>query len=267
MESFDLRVSVKGIDRYLHCRKCYGLYLANEYGLPVVTSGFVYQDPEEILVQDEKIYLCRPDASGNYWRNLPRGRDLTPEGIPAFLMKCQQISPKAILLCLEHPSIALTGTYVERYNISGGVNILVNWFSDVVIEYVGQGFDVGELTRGTNICHERLIVSWNDLYDSREKIFQSCIRTVISREEYRHSRDVRIRNMEKLLGYKRDVLERSIPQSSSTLSFDQFNNIMSQCVLNICSNYRKFNTDNYYVILANLYGNKASVVEIWEMNR
>ncbi len=64
------------------------------------------------------------------------------------------------MLCFAHPSQYFFGKTVERPYISEGLSIVIDWNKSITIEYVGQGFDAGELTRGNNTYHRSVVVPW-----------------------------------------------------------------------------------------------------------
>ena len=167
---FDLNRKNSDLYKYSSYRKCAGLLLANDLRLPVVKRGAIIDhaivegmEQEQLTAALGSVVLCRPDAPAGLWHHLPRGRDLEVVEISKFYSECNRSERTAILLCMQHPSVLFTGTYKQRYEVSGGVCIRFDWLNSVLVEYVGPGFDVGELSRGFTNAHFTVEASWGIL--------------------------------------------------------------------------------------------------------
>ena len=272
MQDFNLDISLNRIIQFINYRKCRGLLLAYLYDLPIVKTGIIVDRPltkEEINQLKQKmgnIFLCRPDSPIKRWSKLPRGMDVKINQINTFYKKCLEVNNRAILLCFTHPSIYFTGGIVERYRISGGVNILVDWFRKISIEYVGPGFDVGELTRGCNNYHCLIEIPWDLVLYPPPYIWEKCALKSISSRKYQYSRRNRVDTLVKNMNYNKIYVEHFIPEKISLLSKEVFCGVFHECIIKIVRNYEFFHVDVPIVILANLYGTKIHVIEVWESN-
>lgn len=268
---FDLNCDAgKKLFEFEKYRKCKGLLRAYLYGLPVVPIGVIidsYISDKSIEFIKKKlgdIVMCRPDAPLQRWTGLPSGRDLKVENINNFLKECRESNPCAILLCFCHPSIYFTGSFVKRHYISGAMNILIDWNNSISMEYVGPGFDCGELTKGRNVCHSVAYVPWY-LSDLPSKYIWNHVElNHIEHEKYKISRQKRIHMLSKS-GYDINELQNSIPVIENCLNRKIFFEVYEKCVKNIVKFSHDFSEEIPLVIMLNFYeGFKLHVFEIWD---
>ena len=134
--------------------------------MPVVTEGFLLTGPIDgntSAYLEEKYggtVMCRVDAPFGQWGRIPRGRDIEVSRLNDYRERSAKSYLGSILLCFRHPSVFFTGRFIERWEIRGGINILIIWNSLIIIEYVGKGFDVGDLSRGICSSHQTIKIPW-----------------------------------------------------------------------------------------------------------
>lgn len=257
---------------YASYRKCYGLLTANMCYLPIVTNGFVLKgeiDKDDIRYLQEKygsVVMCRIDAPFNSWKRIPRGRDIAICELNDHYKQMRSFAYNYILLCFQHPSLFFAGEFIERWEIYGGVNVLILWNNQISIEYVGKGFDVGDITRGTNNIHQSITIQWEMRNRNIAEIWNAAKMTFITDEDYTLSRKLRIDTLLKM-GYKRDVVEGHLPLCPFPLEFSFFNNFYRECVLPIIWKKKLFVEDEPITVLVNAYGDSVfHVFEIWGAN-
>jgi hypothetical protein len=269
------RRGIEALTPYLHYGKLSGLLRAHRIGLPVSTKGFIVRKPVlDISRLGRQVLLCRDDVPMGTGTLLPRGRDLRPHLISQHLTDLQRHHPEAIVLALRHPSIQLTGRYLHRYQTAGAFTAL---FSDdaVTIEWVGPGFDVGDLTRARSV-HVSITVPWGDVNDQPSRVFMNAKHVYktfwnISPEEYLLSRRRRIEELLGSLGESHWAeIDRSIPVDQTPLTTSLYTLIVSRCIDPF--RFRRFTADTSYeesgaVIMANLYHRSPYVFEICEPKR
>lgn len=266
--------SVRALENYSHYRRLHGFLIANKWGLPVSQEGFlitdIYSDLEEIINdKDYCVVMCRPDAPIEKGKNLPRGRDLPPGAILAFLSEIRNICKEAIIIAFKHPSIELLGVYVPRYKTSGAAVTLINIRENIIIDYVGPGFDAGDITRGKTV-HSSILIPWDQRYIKPDQILRQARITEsiyqISDENYTLSREDRITDLLQLLGEKHyEEIEGAIPLSTPKVTptlLANIYNIYKDCVdkpFYVDSKY----LGNRFAILINMYGHKMHVFEVY----
>ncbi len=256
--------------RYGNYRKTKGLLQAYLHDLAVVPKGIIVDDyltEEDITEIKDKIgsyFMCRPDAPSNEWHGLPRGRDLNIEGINSFLSECRKVNPKAILLCSYHASVYFTGEVVARYKTSGAANLIIDWGKSVNLEYVGPGFDGGELTRGKSSSHTSISIPWYLTDWPAHFIWDYITKQNINVSDYEKSRETRICSLEEM-GHIRSITEEQIPRSPTSVDKKLFCDIYEKCVKKVVKYPKAFDQNVPVMILLSLYKNhKIHVFEIWD---
>lgn len=256
------------IYQYKNYRKTQGFLKAYLYGLSVVPKGVIIDDylsDADILNVKSilgNILMCRPDAPVNEWYGLPRGKDLNPEDLNSFLTECKKINTKAVLLCFMHPSIYFTGSLVERYKISGAVNVIIDWGNCIDIEYVGSGYDCGELSRGFSSSHTTISTPW--IFTDCPPWFMwnhSSIKNV-NQEEYAQSRISRIKTLCDM-GYPLEIIKSSIPAHYKNMDKKLFCDIHEKCIKKIIKSGGDFDVKSPVMIMINLYEDQQHIFEIW----
>jgi hypothetical protein len=231
--------SMRALEMYQHFGKCHGYLLAARYGLPVSWEGFVLSAPSENLCEISadsgyRTVLCRPDAPMGKGNGLPRGRDLPLDAIPGFLDSVRTICDEAVILALKHPSVELVGHYVPRYRLSGGLMIAVLKYDSIVVEYVGSGFDVGDITRGRGV-HWGVSIPWEYRHGDPADTLRYARLTkgidMIDEELYLQCREERIAELIDELGEPhREDIACSIPLVPCPLAPGIFQRVCSTCL-------------------------------------
>lgn len=160
------------LGHYATYGKLEGWQRALRLGLPVSEVGFLCTSPSAALlpIPPSTVLLCRPDAPPGLGQALPRGRDLRPHQVSYFVEEVQALEPSAVVVAFLHPSLQFTGAYLPRYRTSGAATIL-RLQGAWIVEYVGPGYDVGDLTRGAAV-HVSLRIPSEALADSASSILR-----------------------------------------------------------------------------------------------
>ncbi len=271
---FDLgKKDNSALEKFKTYRKCSGFLNAYLFGSPVVTRGVIvdnYLSPTDI----EKIkstvgdtLMCRPDAQFKNWFKLPRGRELKVEEINDFLALCKKSNTEAILLCFSFLSVYFTGRYIDRYLKTGSANVVIDWGKSITIEYVGQGFDGGELTKGKGNSHTSVSIPWEVSEWPAEFIWHNSTTHInnINNEMYSKFRKERIKALVEL-EYPQDKVEAAIPSYPVYMSKKVFINVFRNCVKNSIKCSENFDHKVPTMVLIDLYDQKCHVVEVWNSN-
>lgn len=272
IEFFDFKnYKVEPLIEYKNYRKCKGVLQASKYGLPIVPNGFVVNRPlscmdiEKIKQNIGDVVLCRPDAPKCQWYGLPRGRDLKIEEINAFFIQCQKINPSSILLCFLHPSVYFTGNMATRYDLSGACNVIINWEKNISIDFVGTGYDCGELSRGKNLAHSTVVIPWYLCDWPSDFIWNHLTVSHISSLKYEKSRKARVDALVEL-GYDKAVVEQKIPTGPSRLDKSLFCTVFDECIKKVIKYPEEFTFKIPLMITINIYNSQPHVFEIWQSN-
>lgn len=276
MKFFNLTKKDNILNNYINYGKVRGLFAAFSYSLPVSKTGWVCSSPNDSIEKISEMHndyrmLCRPDAPDGQSSKLPRGKDLSIGEIRSYCREVQSVIPEAIILAFPHPSVDISGRYIPRYEVSGGVMVMVEKFQFIAIDYVGQGFDVGEITRGNNIhtsivipgesMHEMLAVPAEEWPNRHDFSLQN-----ISPKEYEASRKSRIKELSGYLEKSTKVAyEKVIPYHAPTFSLSILNQINSLIKPVIMSKSMK--VGETFGIMINLYEENPYVFEIYSPTR
>lgn len=260
------------LTKYAMYRKCYGLLTASMCDLPIVSEGFIIsgsvdeKDIQEMVVDYGDIVMCRPDAKYNSWHRLLRGKDVCTKDILNYYNENRKHVSEMVLLCFKHPSIYFTGNKVERWGISGGINILFLWYSKIIVDYVGKGFDVGDISRGQTQPHQTITIDWSMVRKDLQSVWDTLSYSIISQDAYSESRKNRIEFL-KTQGYNFQILENSIPLSFEPMEYKCFQLLYKECIMPVVWKKNLFNEQIPITILVNRYQFKFHVFEIWESSK
>lgn len=100
-----------------------------------------------------------------------------------------------------------------RYDYDGGFNVLFNVDHEVIIEFVGKGFDAHEITQGLAV-HERYIIPWGDIpfVGCRDKL-REYGGIVVNDNEYAAQRKERFGYLVDGCNYSPEDVEAGLPTS------------------------------------------------------
>ncbi len=272
IERFNNQNFLSLFTKYSTYRKCYGLLNASMCDLPIVSEGFIIsgsldeKDVQELVLDYGDTVMCRPDAKYNSWYRLLRGKDICIEDILNYYNENRKCASEMILLCFKHPSIYFTGSKVERWGISGGINILFLWHSKIIVDYVGEGFDVGDISRGQTQPHQTITIDWSMVRKDLQSIWDTLSYSIISAGAYSESRKNRIEFL-KGQGYNLRILENNIPLLFEPMEYKCFQLLYKGCIIPVIWNKNLFNEQIPITILINRYQFKFHVFEIWESSK
>ena len=257
--------------------KLKGWDICNSLGLP--SFGDVYILSYNIDVNNPKIkelfgqepLLCRTDAPIGQGYKMIRGRDVKLDNINSYLSEVKKCSKDGVILMSKHPSTMLTGHYTPRYKTNGAIMAVFEKGDRILIDYVGPGFDVGDITRGKTI-HTAISIPWDSMHekpirnykDARmigEGLFQ------ITDEQYQVSRNNRIKELTLNLNEQEiDEIEDSIPKKTPKLDYKLFKQLCDECIDKII--YGNFQMPSKpFGIMMNIYEDKFCVFEVWNIER
>lgn len=128
--------------------KTKGYVLGLEAGLSVSENAWLYTGETDIGLDDGVRYICRPDGPMGVIVGMPRGRTLAPSQFPDFLTEIRRIDSDAALLILEMPTDPSSGRPIDRIDLDGAFVASVEG-RELFFEFVGPGFDAGDITRGS----------------------------------------------------------------------------------------------------------------------
>ena len=257
--------------------KLKGWDICNGLGLPSFGDVYVLSDyidtknPQIREIFGEEPLLCRTDAPIGQGNKLIRGRDVKLGDINEYLREIKECTNEGIILISKHPSTMLTGHYIPRYKTNGAIMVVFEKGQRILIDYVGPGFDVGDITRGKTI-HTAISIPWHSIHEKaihnyryakymKNDLFQ------ITDEQYEVSRKNRIKELTQNLNEK-DITEiiSAIPSKTPKLSYKLFKQLYSKCIDKIIYSGMNMPTKPFGIMM-NIYKDKFCVFEVWNIER
>lgn len=257
--------------------KLKGWDICNSLNLPSFGDVYILSDyidannPKIKEIFGQEPLLCRTDAPIGQGYKMIRGRDVKLDNINNYLSEVKKCSKDGVILISKHPSTMLTGHYTPRYKTNGAIMAVFEKGDRILIDYVGPGFDVGDITRGKTI-HTAISIPWESIYekpihnykDARmigEGLFQ------ITDEQYQVSRNNRIKELTlNLKEQEIDEIDDSIPKKTPKLDYKLFKQLCDECIDKII--YGNFQMPSKpFGIMMNIYEDKFCVFEVWNIER
>lgn len=257
--------------------KLKGWDICNSLGLPSFADVYILSDyidtnnPKIKEIFGQEPLLCRTDAPIGQGYKMIRGRDVKLDNINNYLSEVKKCSKDGVILMSKHPSTMLTGHYTPRYKTNGAIMAVFEKEDRILIDYVGPGFDVGDITRGKTI-HTAISIPWDSIYEKHihnykdarmigEGLFQ------ITDEQYQVSRSNRIKELTlNLKEQEIDEIEDSIPKKTPKLDYKLFRQLYDECIDKII--YGNFQMPSKpFGIMMNIYEDKFCVFEVWNIER
>ena len=113
-------------------------------------------------------------------------KSVNPSVVDIF-PKVKEIDPDGVVVLFN-----LLNTSSERYDRYAGISVGVSLDNGIYIDAVGQGFDGREVSKG--ICtHERYFIPWFEIRRCNIGNFKEYRTYLISQDEYKKSREERIK--------------------------------------------------------------------------
>lgn len=242
-----------------------------------IIAGEQFPQDEDLQLPEGVIYYCRADMPWGKGNNLPRSRDIFAKDIPSFYSECKALSEDAIVLCFLHPSIMLTGNYLPRFSTTGAVVAEFECGKHLLLEYVGAGFDSGDITRGKAV-HFGWEIPWRLLDDSPLRIMQymqsgGLCYFHIKQDEYSALRESRISELDIAYSHlltgpviNKEIIRNAVPENAQPMDIGTFKVLYDTCLKKaVHSVYAEHH--NCFALIINFYAGMPYVYEVWTPQR
>jgi hypothetical protein len=247
----------KVLNRYGKAR---GVLMAYKYHLPTFSDMFLIHNEKEWLNLYSKVpsYITfRADIKlGNQnTKFLPRGESGDKNLVKEYINKVKKIDDEAVVIIL------INNNFCNRYDMNGGFNISFFYNKEIIVDFVGKGFDGGEITRGVDV-HETWVIPFDDAIFFDEKNFNRY-RIEINRD-YSLSRNRRIAFLSSL-GENKKLMEKAIPINYEGMKPELMKIICQQIIYPLLSIAEKM---GHFCVPGNVHSdNSLTVFEIWKSER
>lgn len=262
-------------EKYVDYGKLQGWILCKKMKIQTFHYMFLmtdYIDPLRIqYFEKDEVLLCRADAPISQGNKLISGRNLKVDQLNAYLSEIKKCCSDGIVLVCQNPANQIYGRGIKRCETDGGVMIVFEENQYIYIEYVGRGFDVGDISKGRTV-HSSLRIPWELRLENPSFLYKfitfqdSMMSYFISEEDYKTSRSERIYNLVNDL--KEDdvnFIESQIPHHSSKLDLRLFTLLYTDFIEKVLTQ-NEIPRDKFGIMI-NIYKDYLFAFEVWSIRR
>lgn len=253
---------IKEIFKYGKAR---GYLTAKRYKMPVYPHFYIIENEKEI----EQLLSKFENQDGFYMRsdteigNIPIGvkgkngdRDTIYDYMREIKEKSEKLKTKGVSIIYWND-----GKFCNTYDVDGNFYLDYRTKKDLIIDYVGKGWDGAHLSHGT-ACHETYVIPWEDilfLTDSNRKKYR---RNIISEYGYNDLREARIMELEKNYNIPTEKGKRLIPEKYSGINNEHFRQVIDQVIIPMYDKPELQREYKEYIPIAQIENGKVLVPEI-----
>ena len=174
---------IKNIMKY---GKAYGAFLLHYllHDICDINNFYVFdsaRDYEKIKDKLPERFILRADAKVGEKPTLGvRGMAASKENVEGYIADVKAHNPDGVVLLVD------TDTESANKTIDGSFNVYFEWGKKIFIDYLGQGFDVGGITKGED-NHEMWVIDWEDILFVTSNNMNQYRTYLISDEAYKQS--------------------------------------------------------------------------------
>lgn len=221
---------IKEISKY---GKAKGFLLAKRYKLPTFSNFFIVENEDEIQAlldtyKERNDFCMRSDAKVGDTPIGVGGQNGDRETIFEYIRKVRQKSNE-----LDSSGVAIIywneGDFCPTYEIEGSFYLDYRTQKELIIDYIGKGWDGSYLSHGS-ACHETYSIPWEDILFLDDNNIRKYRKKVVGQSEYEDLRASRINDLVKK-GVPREIVESSIPDKYSEINNEYFRQIINQVII------------------------------------
>lgn len=221
---------IKEISKY---GKAKGFLLAKRYKLPTFSNFFIIESEDEVQTlldtyKDQNNFCMRSDAKIGDAPIGVGGQNGNRETIFEYIRKIKQWSNE---LGSSGATIIYwnEGDFCPTYEIEGSFYLDYRTQKELLIDYVGKGWDGSYLSHGS-ACHETYAIPWQDILFLDDNNRRQYRKKVVGQSEYDDLRARRIDDLAKK-GVPREIAENSIPSKYNGIKNEYFRQIVNQVII------------------------------------
>lgn len=226
---------IKEISKY---GKAKGFLLAKRYKLPTFSNFFIIESEDEAqalldIYKDQNDFCMRSDAKIGDAPIGIGGQNGNRETIFEYIRKVRQKSNE-----LDSSGVAIIywndGDFCQTYETEGSFYLDYRTQKELIIDYVGKGWDGSYLSHGS-ACHETYVIPWEDILFLDDNNRRQYRKKVVSQSEYAELRAKRIYDLtENKLTRNRipkEIAEAAIPDEYEGINHEHFRQIINQVII------------------------------------
>ena len=244
--------------------KARGFLLAKKYKLPTFSNFFIIQNEEDL----RKLLSTYPNQNDFCMRSDARIGD-TPVGVSGkngnrenIFEYMQEIQQKSNELGTKGVAVIYWNEdgFCPTYEIEGSFYLDYRKEKELLIDYVGKGWDGSYLSHGS-ACHETYRIPWNEILFFDENKRRTYRKKVVTQSEYEQLRRERIAYLTQK-GIPEDIIENSIPRDYNGIDNEYFRQVINKVMIPMFD--RKDLQMHYmeYIPIAQIEKGKVIVPEI-----
>ena len=252
---------IKEISKY---GKAKGFLLAKRYNLPTFSNFFIIENEVEVQAlldtyKNQNDFCMRSDAKIGDAPIGVGGQNGNRKTIFDFIKKVRKKSNE-----LGSSGVAIIywneGDFCPTYKIEGTFYLDYRTQKELLIDYIGKGWDGSYLSHGS-ACHETYAIPWEDILFLNDNNIKKYRRQVVSQSVYEDLRTIRINELVKC-GVSREVAEKSIPRVYNGINNEYFRQVINRVVVPMYDSRELQRYYKEYIPIVQIENGKVIVPEV-----
>lgn len=252
---------IKEISKY---GKAKGFLLAKRYKLPTFSNFFIIESEDEVQTlldtyKDQNNFCMRSDAKIGDAPIGVGGQNGNRETIFEYIRKVKQRSNE-----LGSNGVAIIywneGDFCPTYEIEGSFYLDYRTQKELLIDYVGKGWDGSYLSHGSG-CHETYAIPWQDILFLDDNNRRQYRKKIVGQSEYDDLRARRIDDLAKK-GVPREIAESAIPGKYNGIKNEYFRQIVNQVIIPMYDSKELQRYYKEYIPIVQIENEKVIVPEV-----
>ena len=252
---------IKEISKY---GKAKGFLLAKRYNLPTFSNFFIIENEDEVQAlldtyKNQNDFCMRSDAKIGDAPIGVGGQNGNRKTIFDFIKKVREKSNE-----LGSSGVAIIywneGDFCPTYKIEGTFYLDYRTQKELLIDYIGKGWDGSYLSHGS-ACHETYAIPWEDILFLNDNNIKKYRRQVVSQSVYEDLRTIRINELVKC-GVSREVAEKSIPRVYNGINNEYFRQVINRVVVPMYDSRELQRYYKEYIPIVQIENGKVIVPEV-----
>lgn len=252
---------IKEISKY---GKAKGFLLAKRYNLPTFSNFFIIENEVEVQAlldtyKNQNDFCMRSDAKIGDAPIGVGGQNGNRKTIFDFIKKVRKKSNE-----LGSSGVAIIywneGDFCPTYEIEGSFYLDYRTQKELLIDYIGKGWDGSYLSHGS-ACHETYAIPWEDILFLNDNNIRKYRRQVVSQSAYEDLRTIRINELVKC-GVSREVAEKSIPRVYNGINNEYFRQVINRVVVPMYDSRELQRYYKEYIPIVQIENGKVIVPEV-----
>ena len=252
---------IKEISKY---GKAKGFLLAKRYNLPTFSNFFIIENEVEVQAlldtyKNQNDFCMRSDAKIGDAPIGVGGQNGNRKTIFDFIKKVREKSNE-----LGSSGVAIIywneGDFCPTYKIEGTFYLDYRTQKELLIDYIGKGWDGSYLSHGS-ACHETYAIPWEDILFLNDNNIRKYRRQVVSQSAYEDLRTIRINELVKC-GVSREVAEKSIPRVYNGINNEYFRQVINRVVVPMYDSRELQRYYKEYIPIVQIENGKVIVPEV-----